>query len=55
MTHATPIDTPAEATDHPKRPYLPHLIRLLSIPIVVFWVFVAVIVNVIAPPLEALG
>ncbi len=55
MTHATPIDTPAEATDHPKRPYLPHLIRILAIPIVVFWVFVAVIVNVIAPPLEVVG
>ena len=55
MTHATPTDTLAEATDHPKRPYLPHLIRLLSIPIVVFWVFVAIVVNVIAPPLEVVG
>ncbi len=55
MTHATRMDTLAGATDHPKRPYLPHLIRVLSIPIVVFWVFVAVIVNVIAPPLEVVG
>ena len=55
MTHATPTETPAEATEHPKRPYLPHLLRLLSIPIVLFWIVVAVIVNVIAPPLEVVG
>ena len=52
MTHATPV---AETTEHPKRPYLPHLLRLLSIPIVLFWIVVAVIVNVIAPQLETVG
>ena len=55
MTHATPTGTPDEASERPKRPYLPHLIRLLSIPIVLFWMFVAVIVNVVAPPLEVVG
>ena len=52
MTHATPV---AETTEHPRRPYLPHLLRLLSIPIVLFWIVVAVIVNVIAPQLETVG
>ncbi len=55
MTHPTPTETPAEASEHPKRPYLPHLLRLLSIPIVLFWIVVAVIVNTIAPPLEVVG
>ncbi|BBZ26021.1 membrane protein [Mycolicibacterium madagascariense] len=58
MTHATPPDSPAaptETTEHPRRPYFPHLIRVLSIPIVLFWIVVAVIVNVIAPQLEVVG
>jgi RND superfamily putative drug exporter len=55
MTHATPTGTAADPTDHPKRPYLPHLIRLFSIPIVLFWVFIAVLVNVISPQLEVVG
>ena len=55
MTHATSTQIPAEATDKPKRPYLPHLLRVLSIPIVLFWIAVAVTVNVIAPTLEVVG
>jgi RND superfamily putative drug exporter len=59
MTHATPTETPAEtpdtSKDHPKRPYFPHAIRLLSLPIVLFWIAVAVIVNVVAPQLEVVG
>ncbi|MDX1892103.1 MMPL family transporter [Mycolicibacterium sp. 050158] len=51
MTQATPTPTPAR----PKRPYLPHAIRLFSVPIVLFWIAVAVIVNVIAPQLETVG
>ncbi|MEU0494151.1 MMPL family transporter [Mycobacterium sp. NPDC006124] len=56
MTHATP-DAPAQAPsgNRPKRPYLPHAIRLLSVPIVLFWVVVAVLVNVLAPQLEVVG
>ncbi|MGB8404185.1 MAG: MMPL family transporter, partial [Mycobacterium sp.] len=53
MTHQTP--THAEATEHPRRPHLPHLIRLLSIPIVLFWIVVAVTVNTISPQLEVVG
>jgi RND superfamily putative drug exporter len=52
MTHATP---PAETDEHPKRPYFPHMLRILALPIVLFWVFVAVVVNVIAPQLETVG
>jgi RND superfamily putative drug exporter len=52
MTHATP---PAETDEHPKRPFFPHLLRILAVPIVLFWVFVAVVVNVVAPQLEVVG
>jgi RND superfamily putative drug exporter len=55
MTHATPSETPVETTDHPKRPYLPHTIRILAVPIILFWIAVAAIVNVIAPQLEVVG
>lgn len=37
------------------RPYFPHLLRILSLPIVIFWIFVAVVVNTIAPQLEVVG
>jgi RND superfamily putative drug exporter len=52
MTHATP---PAETDQHPKRAFVPHLLRILAVPIVLFWVFVAVVVNVVAPQLETVG
>ena len=52
MTHAI---TEPETTGRPKRAVFPHLIRILAIPIVLFWVFVAVLVNVIAPQLEVVG
>jgi putative drug exporter of the RND superfamily len=52
MTHSAPAET---TTDHQKRPYFPHLLRILAVPIVLFWVFVAVLVNVIAPQLEIVG
>jgi putative drug exporter of the RND superfamily len=45
-THAMP---------HPKRPFLAHAIRLLAVPIILFWVVIAVIVNTIAPRLEVVG
>src|SRR6195952_4607773 len=53
MTHAIPTESSAEPK--PKRPFLPHLIRLLALPIVLFWIVVAVIVNVVAPQLEVVG
>jgi putative drug exporter of the RND superfamily len=52
MTHAV---TEPESTNRPKRPVVPHLIRILAVPIVLFWVAVAVLVNVIAPQLEVVG
>ncbi|MCV7419479.1 MMPL family transporter [Mycobacterium yunnanensis] len=58
MTHATPdapAQTPSGDGSRPKRPYLPHAIRLFSVPIVLFWVVVAVLVNVLAPQLEVVG
>ena len=40
---------------HPRRPFLAHAIRLLAVPIILFWVFITVIVNTIAPQLEKVG
>ena len=37
------------------RPLLPRAIRILSVPIVLFWIGLTVLVNVIAPPLEVVG
>jgi RND superfamily putative drug exporter len=44
-----------ESASRPKRPAFPHLIRILALPIVLFWIAVAVGVNVIAPQLEVVG
>ena len=52
MTHAT---TAVEPTGKPKRAVLPHTIRILAVPIILFWVAIAVLVNVIAPQLEVVG
>ncbi|GAY16404.1 RND family transporter [Mycobacterium sp. shizuoka-1] len=52
MTHTI---TEPESTSKPKRPALPHLIRILAWPIVLFWIAVAVAVNVVAPQLEVVG
>jgi putative drug exporter of the RND superfamily len=40
---------------HAKRPFLPHAIRLLAVPIILLWVLVVVVVNTIAPTLEVVG
>jgi RND superfamily putative drug exporter len=52
MTHT--VATP-ESGSHPKRPVVPHLIRILSVPIILFWIAVSVVVNVVAPQLEVVG
>ena len=52
MTHAI---TEPETAGTPKRAFLPRLIRILALPIVLFWIVVAVLVNVIAPQLEVVG
>jgi putative drug exporter of the RND superfamily len=50
----TVAESPAPASK-PRRPALPHTIRILAVPIILFWVAVAVVVNVIAPQLEVVG
>jgi RND superfamily putative drug exporter len=42
-------------TRHEKRPVLAHSLRVLAVPIILFWVVVAVLVNVLAPQLEIVG
>ncbi|MGB8386615.1 MMPL family transporter, partial [Mycobacterium sp.] len=39
----------------PSRPFLPHTIRRLSVPILLFWVALAAITNISVPPLEEVG
>ena len=43
------------ATEHVKRPVVAHSLRIFAVPIVLFWIAVAVCVNVIAPQLEVVG
>ncbi len=52
MTHSAPADT---TTGHQKRPVFAHMLRILAVPIVIFWVFFAALVNVISPQLEVVG
>src|SRR6202047_1876124 len=50
-----PDSSTRHAMPQPSRPFIPHTIRVLAVPIILFWVFVAVIVNTIAPTLEEVG
>ncbi|MGA9375210.1 MAG: MMPL family transporter [Mycobacterium sp.] len=52
MTHTTASTEPAGTQKHP---VLPHLIRILAVPIILFWLAAAVLVNVIEPQLEVVG
>ncbi|MEZ0356087.1 RND family transporter [Mycobacterium sp. SA01] len=52
MTHTVTAPEPASA---PKRPVVPHLLRILALPIILFWIAMAVLVNVVAPQLEVVG
>src|SRR5437868_15093646 len=48
--------TAAHAKNHRgHRPYFAHMLRIFSIPVVLFWIAFAVVVNVIAPQLEVVG
>ena len=49
----TPPQPPT--TGKQKRPVVAHILRILAVPIVLFWIAVAVRVNVIAPQLEVVG
>src|ERR1700704_16653 len=53
MTHTLPPAEPTAA--HPKRTFFAHVLRILALPIILFWILVAVLVNVIAPQLEVVG
>ncbi len=54
MTHT--VTAPPDPVSKPKRPVVPHLLRILALPIVLFWIAMAVLVNVVAPPqLEVVG
>ncbi len=55
MTHATTPAQTADTTGHRKHAFLPHTIRILAIPIILFWLAAAVLVNVISPQLEVVG
>ena len=46
---------PDTATRHEKRPVIAHGLRILAVPIILFWIAVAVGVNVLAPQLEVVG
>jgi putative drug exporter of the RND superfamily len=52
MTDTTP---PAVAADQHKRPRFAHALRILAVPIILFWIAFAVVVNVVAPQLEVVG
>ena len=49
-------DTDGQTTEvKPHRPFIPHFIRILAIPIILAWVALTVIVNVAVPTLEIVG
>ena len=52
LTETAPVPAPGAT---PKRPLLPHAIRILSVPILLFWIGFTVLVNLIAPQLEVVG
>lgn len=52
MTHTAPPET---AAGHQKRPLFAHALRILAVPIILFWIAFAVVVNVVAPQLEVVG
>jgi RND superfamily putative drug exporter len=43
------------STRHTRRPFFAHALRLLAVPIILFWVLLVVVVSVIAPSLEVVG
>lgn len=52
----SPIDVARTGdTKYPRRPVVPHTIRLLALPIVLAWVAITVVVNVAVPKLEVVG
>jgi RND superfamily putative drug exporter len=51
-----PIDTrSAQRAGRGHRPYIPHTIRILAVPIILGWVVVTILVNVLVPRLEVVS
>ncbi|CQD17357.1 mmpL4 protein [Mycobacterium lentiflavum] len=52
----SPIDVgPTGESSRPRRPIIPHTIRILAVPIILAWLAVTILVNVVVPPLEVVG
>ena len=49
------MTTTTTAAGHEKRPVIAHSLRILAVPIILFWIAVAVLVNMLAPQLEVVG
>lgn len=49
-TDTAPIARPAHSAA--KRPFVPRMVRLLAIPIIVFWALLAVVTNTFVPKIE---
>src|SRR5271163_4405164 len=47
--------TPPLSQDEPKRPFVPHTIRRLALPILLFWIALAALTNIAVPQLEEVG
>ena len=52
MTAAVADNHPRNNAEPVKRPRLAKLLRVLAIPIIIFWVLVAVVTNVFVPSLD---
>lgn len=52
---ALAASTPGTTEQHPHRPFIPRMIRVLALPVVLAWLAVTILVNVIVPPLEVVG
>ena len=55
MTHTLPPAPNPRAGPTQSGPFFAHALRILALPIILFWVLFAVLVNVIAPQLEVVG
>src|SRR5262245_27182426 len=51
----TPATTKSHYAETPNRAFAPRLIRILALPVVVFWIVAAVLFSLLAPQLEVFG
>jgi RND superfamily putative drug exporter len=47
--------TDPHTTAQPKRPFFAHMIRILAVPIILFWVLLTLAVNILVPQLEVIS